>query len=910
MKNRVYVVPHTHWDKEWYFTSSRSNVYWKKDMEDILETLENKKGFICFTLDGQSSLVEDYLKWKPEDKERIQKLVEVGRLKIGPWYTQSDLMLISGESLLRNLFYGHRDSMKYGNCMSLAYVPDSFGQSGNMPQIYKDFGLNSTIFWRGVSDEMTEKINFNWVGDDGTNIFSTQIPNGYYTAFDIPSKNRDGKHYWKDVCIPSESKRSVTRNVLITNGFDQAPIRKDLPELICQRNLEDTENEYFISSYETYIDNVLNDIKANNITLENVYGELLSAKHMRVHKSIYSSRADLKSLNTRLQNYIANTMEPVLTLAYSLGFDYPIHVVEEVWKLMLDNAAHDSIGSCISDEANMDVYMRYKKAEDIAHSLVELTSRLISTSIIDSQNDLYTITLINTTEYSRSTCVRVHAYIPGDNFVLKDCQNKKIDYVILDKKDVSEYVKEQCIVMDSSSSVWIPEVIYEADLILYIKNMPSFGYMQIHMEKDTEESIIKGSKKHLENEYYQIIINENGSFNIRDKRNNKVYVNQGVLVDNGEDGDSFNYSPPKHDYVISSLSSKVEVKIETTPILDVAYINYSMTLPYDLDERQKKICSVETPIKMMILLKKNSKVVDLQIEVDNKVLSHRLCIHFDTAISSFFNFVDEQFGTIKRENEHKKEMESYYAHLKNKKNEIDKNVVNWDNNPNIWQEPMIPIEPMQSFVSLSDKERGMAIFPQDVREYEIVGENKNIISITLFRTYGVMGKENLLYRPGRSSGERTIMTPDAQLLKKMTFNMGIYYYDSDFNTAYVSQMAKEYNTPIASYGYGEFLNGRILFTLDHSCKQLDSMKSLFHCSGGLTLSAIKKWDNGDGIVLRFYNGEYQKNENEKISFNKDVKKAYFINGKEEIVNEIQLQNNYIVVNGIGYCKYISILVEF
>ena len=381
-------------------------------------------------------------------------------------------------------------------------------------------------------------------------------------------------------------------------------------------------------------------------------------------------------------------------------------------------------------------------------------------------------------------------------------------------------------------------------------------------------------------------------------------------MDNGEDGDSFNYSPPKHDYVISSLSSKAEVKIETTPILDVAYINYSMILPYDLDERQKKTCSVETPIKMVILLKKNSKVVDLQIEVDNKVLSHRLCIHFDTAISSFFNFADEQFGTIKRENEHKKEIESYYAYLKKINSNIDKNVVNWDNNPNIWQEPMIPIEPMQSFVSLSDEERGVAIFPQDVREYEIVGENKNVISITLFRTYGVMGKENLLYRPGRSSGERTIMTPDAQLLKKMKFNMGIYYYNSNFNTAYVSQMAKEYNTPVASYGYGEFLNGRILFTLDQPCKHLDSIESLFHCNGGVTLSAVNKWDNGDGIVLRFYNGEYQKNENEKISFNKDVKKAYFINGKEEIVDQIQIDNNCIVVNDIGYCKYISILVEF
>ena len=46
--------------------------------------------------------------------------------------------------------------------------------------------------------------------------------------------------------------------------------------------------------------------------------------------------------------------------------------------------------------------------------------------------------------------------------------------------------------------------------------------------------------------------------------------------------------------------------------------------------------------------------------------------------------------------------------------------------------------------------------PQGVREYEIIGEQGNQIRLTLFRTYGFMGKENLVYRPGRASGERSL----------------------------------------------------------------------------------------------------------------------------------------------------------
>ena len=39
-KRKVHVIPHTHWDREWYFTTSRSKVYLMKDFKDVLDTLE------------------------------------------------------------------------------------------------------------------------------------------------------------------------------------------------------------------------------------------------------------------------------------------------------------------------------------------------------------------------------------------------------------------------------------------------------------------------------------------------------------------------------------------------------------------------------------------------------------------------------------------------------------------------------------------------------------------------------------------------------------------------------------------------------------------------------------------------------------------------------------------------------
>ena len=87
MNKKAYIVPHTHWDREWYFSTEESQVLLVFTMQQILEQLENDEGLPCFVLDGQSVMLEDYLSVVPEDTERVKALVESGKLLVGPWYT-------------------------------------------------------------------------------------------------------------------------------------------------------------------------------------------------------------------------------------------------------------------------------------------------------------------------------------------------------------------------------------------------------------------------------------------------------------------------------------------------------------------------------------------------------------------------------------------------------------------------------------------------------------------------------------------------------------------------------------------------------------------------------------------------------------------------------------------------------
>ena len=648
-------------------------------------------------------------------------------------------------------------------------------------------------------------------------------------------------------------------------------------------------------------------MKSENPELEEVQGELVIAKHMRIHKSIFSSRSDLKVMNTQIQNYVTNVMEPLLTISYNLGNEYPHEAVAEIWKLLFENAAHDSIGSCISATANEEVYVRYKQARDIAVNLVELHSRLIATNV---KNDAdMTFTAINTLPQKRKDTVIVKTYVPGGKFAIIDEKGNDVDYTIIKSRDLTDYVLSQTIMLDPSRKFYVPDQVLEVTMAIKANDVPALGYVQYSIDTQKDSHKETADKKVLENKYYTIEVEENGSLTIVDKANNVTYKNQGILVENGDDGDSFNYSPPRKDMEVFSNESKCTVKISGSDIYDQAEIHFDMVVPADLDERAEGKVSVTMLVDMTVALRKDSKVIDFNVKVDNKGLSHRLCVLFDSQIVSAFNYADQQFGLIKRPNYYEKEMKLYMESMNNKteKKAGIQELANWANDQSTWQEPPISIEPTQSYVSLTDGKTGIAVIPQGVREYEVLDDSK--IRLTLFRTYGFMGKENLIYRPGRASGERIIETPAAQLLKEMEFNFGFTSYAGDINDSDIDTLAKQYNTNLEVYTYAEFLNGRLIFSQREIEGQNAKIHSLFETEGNLVVSAVKKAEEDDGYIIRLYNGKDHKDLDDKIKFNFDIKEAYYTNLKEEKTEEIKVENNTISVKELSHCKFVTIWVK-
>ena len=182
-KYKAHVVSHTHWDREWYNTFQQFRMRLVDLTDSLIELMENNPDFKYFTFDGQTIVLEDYLQIRPENEQRLRKLTQAGRIIVGPWYNQPDEFLVGGESMIRNLLLGKKQSEDFGSYLASGYVPDCFGHISQFPQIVRGFGIDNAVLFRGISTDQVAS-EFIWRSPDGSEVLTVKMPdNNAYSNF-------------------------------------------------------------------------------------------------------------------------------------------------------------------------------------------------------------------------------------------------------------------------------------------------------------------------------------------------------------------------------------------------------------------------------------------------------------------------------------------------------------------------------------------------------------------------------------------------------------------------------------------------------------------------------------------------------------------------------------------------------
>lgn len=855
---KVHIVPHMHWDREWYFSTEESRILLVNNMEEIMGMLENNPNYPYYVLDGQTAILEDYFAVKPENEARVRKLIQKGKLIIGPWYTQTDEMVVGSESIVRNLLYGMKDSEKFGSPMMIGYLPDSFGQSSQMPQILNGFDIKYSIFWRGTSERHgTNKTEFYWESDDGSKVLVQLLPLGYAIGKYLP-EDEEELQTRLDKYFPVLDKGATTDHILLPNGHDQMPIQKNIFTIIEKLQELYPNREFFLSKYE----NVFEELEKNK-ALPTIQGEFLDGKYMRVHRSIYSTRMDIKADNTRVENKITNVLEPLASIAYQLGFEYHHGLFELIWKEIMKNHAHDSIGSCCSDKVHREVSYRLFIAEEKTDQLIEFYKRKITDSIKTERKE-DRLTAFNLLPYNRNEVITTSVITKIPSFKLEDHQGQNIEFEVLSKEELDPGLIDRQIVHYGDYDPFYKYTIQLKDTI------PAMGYKTyfvVNMENNMNHTM--EDKDIIETDFYTVSINTNGTLKIVDKQNQKVYDQVLLLENGGDDGDEYDYSPLSKEELIFSNEEVAETTVYQNKYEAQMEIKVKLPVPSDLESRKAGKKNSYVHVTWNIVIPNHQPIIKIKAEIENHAKDHRLRVLIPTGISSNFSVADNQFGSIKRD-------------------VVDTAMGYWEEEN--WSERPDSIYPMLSFVGLSNNESGMSVLTNSTREYEIVGDKFDTIAITLFRSIGTLGKENLIRRPGRPSGIK-LPTPDSQMIGKLELDFALTIYKGSTIKSAVARIAKEYTTGIQTYNKIPF-NAMKLNASDIDTPA--SFSLLKEVNENTVLSTLKKAEHEDGLVLRFYNPSNQELEG---SFNvpDSLTKVFEGNLNEKTIRTLHVENGNVAV---------------
>lgn len=884
---KIHIVSHTHWDREWYRSFSYFDTRLSYFFDKLFKTIEDED-YKNFLLDGQMVMVEDYLQLHPQNKNKIIELVKSGKLIIGPWYSQPDEFAPDGESLIRNLLIGINMAKNLGDCMLVGYLPDSFGHNGQIPQILKGFNIHSAVVMRGVPVNKLNKNEFIWQGINKDQVLAVSLTKGYSNGMFLP-KDIQGMSYRIQKATEDLVKTGSSDYILILNGVDHQFPQPQITDFI--KNVQDKNNTYVHSTLESYI----NDISKSKSELQTIAGELISPVTNRVHTSIASTRMYQKTKNRHIETLLEKKVEPIVTLAWLYGAKYPIELINKSWKLLLKNQIHDSICGCCTDEVHEDIDHRFSEIESTCNTLLKVHSRAIASQVSGKGLSLL---VFNDSMIKTKQIVYATIYVENDTFTLFDEQQREVDYVIENKE----------IIDAASLSIWTlylgtkcmmnkVEISFEVDFDF------DYGYKMYNIKEETK--LYRGieykeiNTNILENKFSKIIINENGTFDLFDKETSHQFKQLNRIEDCGDAGDTYNYSPVEKDTIINSNSvTKSEYVVKQSLNKTIAIISYDLYLPFKLSEDEKTRIDnlIKQKIEIKIILYNNIKRIDVQTTINNDVLDHRLRVVFPTGLKSDFSSAEIQFGTIKRPNT-----------ISESENWIENKLA----------EKPLPIYSHQKFVDVSDDNMGLSIMNRGLTEYEIYENKTSDIALTLLRGVGFLGKPDLLIRPGRASG-MPIATPKAQCLGKTISEYSILVHKGTVDDAKIANYAAAYNAnstvvqnrlkhSLIEKNLKQFFDIYDIESLQENITekiqnyQKGSNEFIKIDSESLIISAIKKAEKEDALIIRIYNSIGSISRPAEIKINVDINKVFECDLLENSTNKIQSRHDIFMTNKInGY----------
>ncbi|HVA04601.1 MAG TPA: hypothetical protein VMU64_12760 [Acidimicrobiales bacterium] len=763
---QIAIVPHTHWDREWYEPYQSFRLRLVKMLDRLIPLLEGDPSYAKFLLDGQMAVVDDYLEVRPESEARIRALAAAGRLSMGPWYILMDEFLVSGETIVRDLQSGLLRGAAFGGAMEVGYLPDMFGHIAQMPQILKAAGFSHAVVWRGVPSVIT-RTGFVWEAPDGSSVRAEYLPTGYGNGASIPD---DAKALVRRVADhEKEIGDFLIGGMLFMNGTDHQEPQPWLGRVVAEANELQDDYVLEVTTLPDYLRTAPTD------GLERWKGELRSGARANVLMGVASNRVDVKVAAARAERALERMAEPLCAL-YMAPTEFPERLLDLAWREMVRNSAHDSSCACSVDEVVDAVLVRYAEAFRIAEGLAGQALGAFTRSLAEAGP-----TVVNATARARSGMVEVviaGEEVPAGGQALPDEPGafgipRGLGPLTLDANTVKTILGMLPNGSQIDAHTWIQDVHVDEDesgiditiafgseerfdvpiasikqdlytrlgarpdsmvriridqapvrrVLARVHDVPGFGHRALVATVPSHPVTVEEPEAGhgpvvMANGVVAVAVDPGvGTFSI------DGVAGFGKLVDGGDHGDSYNYSPPAGDVVVDSPDEVTVTVGDRGPVRAIVTVTARYTWPDHVDGvTRARTGEVGVEVSTDIEVRADERVVRVVTRFVNPASDHRLRVHLPLPAPAEGSDAECAFAVVHRGLDAEGRVDEFG----------------------------LPTFPSRRFVSAG----GLTVAHDGLLEYELVdiegaqsARRAKTMALTLLRSTGMLSRLGMAYRP-------------------------------------------------------------------------------------------------------------------------------------------------------------------
>ncbi|MDT0158050.1 glycoside hydrolase family 38 C-terminal domain-containing protein [Microbacterium sp. ARD32] len=327
--HRIAAIGHAHIDSAWLWPVRETIRKVARTTSSMTTLIDEQPEFLYGMSSAQQyAWIKEH---RPEVFARVKDAVAAGRfLPLGGMWVESDTVMPTGESLVRQFSYGQRFfEREFGIRSKGVWLPDSFGYSPALPQLMRRAGFE-WFFTQKISWNQRNVFphhSFLWEGIDGSRMFTHFPPmdtyNSQLSGMEVAKASRQFKE-----------NRVATMSIAPVGWGDGGggTTREMTGKAARMASLEGAAQVEW-----KHPDAFFDDAKAELTDPAVWVGEL----YLELHRGTLTSQHATKALHRWAEQALIEAELWATTASVRLGSEYPHDELDRLWQLVLLHEFHD-----------------------------------------------------------------------------------------------------------------------------------------------------------------------------------------------------------------------------------------------------------------------------------------------------------------------------------------------------------------------------------------------------------------------------------------------------------------------------------------------------------------------------------------------------------------------------------------